>query len=182
MRTAEEMYQHCIDNGYTHKRIREEHARESFEVIEKNLPNNEKVFEAFSSGIHGYVITENHLLISKKNDSQESFKVFSLDDVTAVELTDTILSYKMLWFRIPPGLGGSESTALPNAVADNVFPKLNEILSVLRAKRMTLKVAQTASGGGTVADELIKWKQLLDSGLLTLAEFEEQKQKVLTNS
>ena len=39
------------------------------------------------------------------------------------------------------------------------------------------KVSETTGGGG--ADELMKLKSLLDSGTLTKAEFETEKQKIL---
>lgn len=58
MRTANEMYQFCLDNGYG-QGFNTRNSIKHFGIIEKNLGNDENVLFAFI-GLHNYVSISKH--------------------------------------------------------------------------------------------------------------------------
>ena len=99
-------------------------------------------------------------------------KHFDYDHIASVEIDTPLIGYSKLSIFA----GGTMMEA-------NGFTKaeVKKIKEGIEKGKLSLKSNATASGTSSLADELKKLKELVDAGVISATEFEQQKQKLLGN-
>lgn len=190
--TAEGMYQYCNDNKFNsgcNKKFMLEH----FKIIEDNLMDDEKVYVTFvgvhnyvsatkHDGNHAYAITNKRIMIVQEDIDIISISLEDINNITfksgIVLGTITIDTIKGT-FNI-----GSDKTAA-KLVNSRIHEAINEIYNDNNDNNDNNNnnnnenerlVSTTVV---SVADELKKFKELLDMGVLTQEEFDAKKEQLL---
>ena len=180
MRTAAEMYEYCTKN-YLNISLATAKNQKQFRVIEENLAENEDVMVAFiglhnfasflsHNDEHGYAVTDKNLLISKSRVFGNFFMSVPIKDLVKIDTAegkvfDVINFYTNKASRI--------SVGVEKKMIDNIMKKLREVLPSFMFED------GAPSDASSIADELRELKDLLDDGILSPDEFEEQKRKIL---
>ena len=176
MRTASEMYEYCVSNGFG-KGYNEKTALQHFQVVEKNLLANEQVRHCFI-GILNFLSMTKH------------------DQNAAVVVTDKRVIYgqRLLFNR-----ENSKSIGLANIsdvtrsstplftiiTIDSIKDKFNIALSrdfgdkAYQVLVGSLDTKTEPTNAPDVSDQLRKLKGLLDDGILTQDEFDRKKALLL---
>ncbi|GAA0697922.1 hypothetical protein GCM10008904_02360 [Paraclostridium ghonii] len=184
--TAEGMYKYCLNNKLG-SGFNEKWGVKHFKVIEKNLLSNEEVKMAFI-GIHNYISATNHnghfayaitnkrmIMGQKKQISGENFQSVSLDYINDITFTSGVFSGTLTIDTIKEVFNvnvDKDSARSINSMIHNVIDELKNITITSKSKNMHINNV-------SIADELKKYKELLDLGVLTQDEFELQKNKLL---
>lgn len=178
MRTAQEMYDYCITNGYGSGFSRNT-ALNHFTLIEEALQPTENVLMTFI-GLHNfrgmtshnnnfaYAITNKRVIYAQKGflfgGTIKSVNLNNLNDITiSVGAIFGIITFD--YFK------ETFNVAVDKYTASNIYTKIQEIL--YQSKKSTNNLQLSA------ADELLKYKQLLDMGVITQSEFELKKKELL---
>ena len=183
MRTAKEMDQYCLDNGFSYNG---KSALKHFAVIEKNLLADEDVYVAMApngvyngativmGGITAIAFTSKRFIYAQKALLMgEPVKVVSLADVNDVHKdTFGIMDGKIRIDTPRENIGFQ----LGKKQLDGAFNVVQEVLENYKKKDnvAAVNVQQVSS-----ADELLKFKQLLDAGIITEEEFAAKKKQLL---
>lgn len=179
MKTAQEMYQYCNQQhffGGTDPSFSLKH----FEVLAKNLRNDETVLVCFlgmhnrqsasrNDGFYAYALTNQRFIMGQKKMLGETFRVITRSNLQEFRLMkEHSLDYLMVLTSedtIPIVLTEGESQAILIALTDAFEnPSADE---------------QPKDTSLTIAEQLIKMKELLDAGILSPAEFEKIKKDLL---
>ena len=175
MHIASELYDYCTKNGYTMRK--ESLTKNSCNELSKILESGESVQICFM-GAHNYsnickydgfclyaLTNKRFLIISYSLFSCKKLE-FPKEKITKVDCS-VDWDVKGLFAKVPIDIEGVGKIVIgmEKMIAKDIAEKLKEIL---------FPVAR-----GSVADELLKLKLLLDSGVLTQNEFEEQKNLLL---
>lgn len=182
MRTAEGLYQYCLDNNFG-QGLNREWGVKHFNIISQNLMKDEDVKVAFiglhnfismtkHNGNYAFVITNKRILSAQKKIIGESFQTISLDNINDITLNTGIVMGIMTVDTIKEKF----NIALNKQVAQNIHSKVHEVLDSIKKPQAN---TQVVNSNVSVADELKKFKDLLDSGILTQEEFDAQKNKLL---
>lgn len=184
MRTAEEMYRYCEENGYLTRPVKRS-GTNSFRIIEENLAPNEKVYMAFmgikdyismteNKDIYAYAITNERIMFAQKKFLGEEFKSILLD-----RFNDITLSKGMMFGIITfDTIGEYFNAAINKKAAGNISAEANRIIfDLIRNNKMGANNA--GSNEADVTEDLRKFKALLDDGIITEAEFNTKKTKLL---
>lgn len=178
MRTAQEMYDYCITNGYG-SGFSKNSALNHFALIEESLQPSENVLMTFI-GLHNfrgitshnnnfaYAITNKRVIYAQKGflfgGTIKSVNLNNLNDITiSVGAVFGVITFD--YFK------ETFNIAVDKHTASNIYSKIQDIL--YQAKT-TINNSQFS-----VADELLKYKQLLDMGVITQSEFELKKKELL---
>ncbi len=184
MRTGLEMYQYCLDNGFG-SGYNKKNSVNHFDIVAKNLKQDEDVLMAFI-GLHNYqsatkhdnncayVITNKRIMIAQKKIIGEFFQIVSLENLNDVTLNSGMIFGVIVFDTIKERF----NVAVAKDIANNITQKLHDVL--FTSKSANLANNTNTSIGKSVADEIRELKQLLDDGLITIQEFEQQKKKVLS--
>lgn len=181
MRTAEEMYNYCLENNFGENTFGwgEKH----FKVVENNLASDETPLICFtgfyydkfnnSKGNVACALTNERIIIAQKKllggDFVQFIRFENLNDITKINnlvgsseiVFDTYKEIFKIWFS--------------KNQANNVFPVLNDTI-----KKLKNKSSEPAQGNQKdTTTELIKYKQLLDDGIITQEEFNAKKKQLL---
>lgn len=183
MRTAQEMYQYCLDNkfgqGYNQK-----NALKHFSIIEKNLSADEDILMTFI-GIHNYksatkhdnnfayAITNKRILMAQKKVIGEVFQVVLMDNLNDITLQTGIVFGVITIDTFKEKF----NVAIAKNEAQNINNKIHEIIYLARNKATNIQQQSKKS----VVEQLKELKELLDMGILTQDEFNSQKVKILNN-
>lgn len=144
-----------------------------------SLPNlvddDEKIIYATSgfvdSGTVLVVLTNNRLMfIDKGMLYGTNYREIPFSKINGVSYSTKLL---LATIRVDNGVNTTIIKNVPNETAPIFVKKIKDVID----SNNTGKTQQTFS----VADELTKFKSLLDAGLLTQDEFDSQKQKLLNN-
>ena len=179
MRSAQEMYQYCLDNKYgqgfnTHNSIKH------FGIIEKNLSPDEDVLFAFI-GIHNYisiskhdsnfayVVTNKRIMLGQKKVIGENFQSIALNKINDISFTSGI-AYGVITVDAQTE---KFNVAVIKSQAANINAILHQLLLDLKTE------SNSPAPAASAADELRKFKQLLDDGIITQEEFEKKKSELL---
>lgn len=183
--TAEGMYQYCIDNNFG-SGWNEKWGEKHFAIIESNLMNDEKVYMAFM-GLHNYisatkhdsnfayVITNKRIMIAQKNNiAGETFQTISLKNINDI----TFVSGVAFGIVTIDTIKETFSIALNKTSAKLINSKIHETIDRInnndnKSEKLESKTVSS------VADELKKFKELLDMGALTQEEFNIKKNQLL---
>lgn len=180
MRTAGEMYQYCLDNGFGQGQ-NQKWGIKHFSLIEESLAPDEEPVICFI-GLHNYVSTTKHdsnyayavtnkrIVMAQKQMFGENLQSVSLDNVNDVTLKNGM----MLGVITIDTMKEKFNVALNSASAKALSQVIHDALMSLKS---TPPSAQ--SGTGDSADELIKLKQLVDMGVITQEDFDAKKRQIL---
>ena len=182
MKTALEMYQYCIDNklgsGFNRK-----WGEKHFGIIESNLQPNEKVLITFI-GIHNYVsatkhenhcayaITDRRLIVAQKKLIGEYLKIVLLNTLNDVTYNSGLLMGTLVFDTIKEKF----NVFVDKNQANNILQKINETIFTVKNDNERKEISRTPT---SEVDEIKIFKQLLDEGTITQAEFDAKKKQIL---
>ncbi|MBO4920254.1 MAG: SHOCT domain-containing protein [Erysipelotrichaceae bacterium] len=180
MITALQMDEYCIRNGLgyypdtSHKKdfaVLEEQIREQEELLMAFTANN--LYNADSaiiwSGNIPVVVTDHRLLYGKKALLNSPVRIADINDIT--DIGESSFGNYETKLMIDFAIGERIMFGLNRKNADKVIDLLKETIE----KQKKCEKKETAS----VADELLKFKQLLDMGAITPEEYEKKKKELL---
>ncbi len=182
MKTAQQMYDYSVKNGFG--KGMSGWGQKSFAVVEKQLLSDEEAIICFI-GLHKYVsmtqhdgnfayaITNKRLILGQKKVIGESVQFINLDNLNDITYTSggiygyiTFDSFKEC-FKV----------CFPTQEAAKLYPVLNNYFADFKQKNKA--ASAPASVNTSAADELRKYKQLLDDGIITQEEFNAKKKQLL---
>ncbi len=181
MRTAEEMYDYCLQNDYGRGMTRR-WALKHFKIIEDNLNYDEEVYMTFIglkdfTGVtkhdnnYAYALTNKRIMYGQKKLWGEDFKSIVYDKITDIS------SAKGLVFGLVTidSLGEKFNVGVDKITADNISKAAHKIIFSLenREKRRYLDLRIDP------VEEIRKYKVLMDEGIITEEEFTSKKKKLL---
>ncbi len=183
MSTAIGMYQHCKDNNFG-SGFNEKWGVKHFGIIEKNLIKDEEVLMTFI-GLHNYksatkhdsnyayAITNKRIMFARKGLAGEKFKSVAHEKINDITF-ETGLVFGILTIDTPQE---KFNIALDKGSATSINSKIHSVLEGLKSnsKEVVIQQASTIS----TADELMKFKQLLDLGVISQEEFDAKKKQLL---
>lgn len=181
MKGAEQMYQYCVDNNYG-TGVNRTWGIKHFLLIEKALQPDEDVKMCFI-GLHNFVSTTKHdnnfaYAITNKRIimAQQKLVGQNFQSVVYSNLNDITMSTGMLYGIITIDTYKEKfNVAVEKYSAKKINDKLHEILFSIRQPKNVPTQTQTISS----ADELLKYKNLLDMGAITQEEYDKKKKELL---
>ncbi len=184
MKTAREMGDYCIKNGWNYGGA--DCVYENFEVVERNLsPDEDVVFAYVSNGVKdrsGKLVLGGHTAIvftSKKMMYAQRRKVMG-DFVRTINY-DSIndVSSHIGWFDgkiVVDSITEYMDMCVDKAKVEEIRKLALEAIESYRAKKSSVNGQVQAVSS---ADELKKFKELLDMGVITQEEFDAKKKQLL---
>lgn len=183
MRTAEEMYQYCVDNKFG-QGMNRKWGEKHFAVISAALQSEEQVIMCFigmhnfvsatkHDGYFAYSVTNKRIIIAQKKLIGETLQSVALDNVNDI----TFSSGLMLGTVTVDTIKEKFNIAIDKAQGRNISDKLHTLLLDLKDQN---KAVQVPVGNGVDTDQLFKLKELLDAGILTQDEFDAKKRQILS--
>ncbi len=180
MRTAEEMYNYCLENGFGQGMTRN-WALKHFSLIEKNLAPDEEPIMCFI-GLHNYksitkhdnnyayAVTNKRIMMAQKRIIGESFQSVLPDRLNDVSLGAGLL----VGIITIDTMNETFNVMVGKTHAQNINQKIHEALT--QSKQNT---QQPTGSTISLADEIKKYKELLDLGAITQEEFDGKKKQLL---
>ncbi len=180
MNTAEEMYQYCLDNDYGEGLTRKWGIKH-FALIENALHRDEQVLMCFM-GLHNYVggakhdgnyayaLTNERIIMAQKKAIGQEVQSVAIDYLNDITLS-TGLIYGVVTIDTMKEVF---NVALLKGQAQKINDKIHELLLSHKGERQEYQVDSQSS-----ADEIMKFKNLLDMGVITQEEFEQKKRQLL---
>lgn len=176
--TADDMLRYCLLKKTGNEGIPGGMLR-GFKIIEKNLLNDENVLTCFmlmignsSSRVAG-VLTNKRLIIAKNEIIGNKIISISINTINDIFLKNGLVDSKLVIDSLSEKV---ELRGLKN-LTQNTYNELHQKLNEIKNSLINNKYYTT--GSNSKYDELKKAKELLDSGILTQEEFENEKQKIL---
>lgn len=188
MRTGEELYHYAASNGYG-TGVNEKWGIKHFSIIAEHLLPDETVLMTFI-GLHNYesmtkhdsnfayAITDKRIIMAQKHTfSGEKLQTVSLNNINDITLKSGIALGVMTidTTREKFNVGLDKKSA--KAIMGKVSEVLNEIKSQSAAAPISQPTAPTSASH--IADDILKFKQLMDAGTITPEEFEAKKKQLL---
>lgn len=184
MSSAEGMYQYCLDNKFG-SGFKKKWGLKHFGILEKNLMQDETVLMTFI-GIHNYksatkhdsnfayAITNKRILFGQKTLSGEKFKAVAHEKINDITF-ETGIVFGVLTIDTPQE---KFKVALDKASATSINNSIHQVLDTLKSNNIeTQPISITAAT--SAADELMKFKELCDMGVITEDEFNAKKKQLL---
>lgn len=184
LQLAEGMYNYCKQNGYG-SGWNEKWGVKHFQVIEKSLMDKEEVLMTFI-GLHNYesptkhdnyfayAITNKRIIMAQKNMiAGENLQTVYLDNINDITFKSGVLFGVMTIDTIKETF----NVGLNKESAQKINAKVHEVLDQLR--NANSQSSQPVQAGISVADEIKKFKELLDAGTISPEEFEAKKKQLL---
>lgn len=186
MRTAKEIYDDGVRNGFIGKDIKEKGSLANLQIVVDSLEPDEEVLMGFNGilnqtsmtkndGIFSFAVTNKRLLMGMK-------MAFSKDSQTLLWDNVDHLSFARHKPYTNFGCITIETLAKPYNIsmtlkpAEAVSAKLQSLFMELKEKSKQPIVTASA---GSAADEILKFKELLDMGVITQEEFDAKKKQLL---
>lgn len=176
---AEDMWEFCIESNFQGAEL-DYIIRPRAEAVERILQENEKVQFCFCADDKStasilvcgefFVVTDCRFIICNHADS---IKSIPLRFITGIRLLKPVFKNSCGTIYIETVQGEVEIAVKRSDRAEFVYESINKIL--LSDKNSSGASPQTFS----VADEIIKFKQLLDMGAITQEEYDKKKQQLL---
>ena len=180
MITAIEMDEYCIRNGLGY--FPDTSHKKEFAVLEERIREKEHLLMAFTAnnlynsesapvwnGNIAVVLTDHRLLYGKKTLLGGSLKTVDLIDIAGIS-ENSFGNYETKLI-IDFSIGDRIMLGLNRKNSDKVIEMLKENVDIQKK--------QEKREGFSVADELLKFKQLLDMKAITEEEYEKKKQELL---
>ena len=187
MRTAEEMANYCLEKGtalkYKLTKLGEwsyKWLEKQFCVIEDALNEDEYVVCCFVAERHitayvdqdetyVYALTNKRLLNGFLSGAYRRLYMTSYKDLNTIDVGKRNV--------LIDSIKAEGHADVCNPAAINIKRELQPILEIIQKQKTARERANRFTG--SIADELIKFKQLRDEGVLTDAEFQKQKELLL---
>ncbi len=182
--TAEGMYKYCLENN-SGSGFNEKLGIKHFKILEDNLLNGKEIKTVFI-GLHNYIsnsqyngnfaytITNKRIILGQKqNLSGENFQAISLNNINDIAFKSGILFGIITIDTIKETF----NIALDKNSAKLINTKIHEVIE--ETKNIPIQFHQQANTNLSLADEIKKYKELLDIGALTQEEFNAKKNQLL---
>lgn len=183
MKTAQEMYQYCIDNGFGEGQNKK-WGTKHFSLIEQALGNDEYAIMCFI-GLHNYVsmtkhdsnfayaITNKRIIMAQQKVIGQNFQTVAIDNLNDVTMTTGAVFGTIVIDTIKETF----NVGVNKIVAKNINNVIHDVLLSLKEDKKAS--ANTNAPTASSADEILKYKNLLDMGAITQDEFDEKKRQLL---
>lgn len=178
---AKQMYQYCLDNNFG-SGMNEKWGIKHFLLIEQALQSDEEVLMCFI-GLHNYVSTSKHdnnfayaitnkrIIMAQQKLIGQNFQTVLLENVNDITMNTGLL----MGVVTVDTMKEKFNIGVDKTVAQNINNKIHDIL----LKTMQKETVSIQSNVTSVADEILKFKNLLDMGAITQEEFEKKKSELL---
>ena len=182
MSTAEGMYQYCKENNFG-KGFTDKWALKHFKILQDNLMKDEKVLMTFI-GLHNYKSTTKHdnnyayavtnkrIIFGQKSITGEKFKSVSFEKINDITFEKGLV-FGVLTLDTPQE---KFNVALDAGSASSINSHIHEVIDSIKSIPHTY---QEQISSVSSADELKKYKELLDMGVITEEEFSAKKKQLL---
>jgi len=156
-----------------------------FKVLQDNLIRGEKVLMTFI-GLHNYqsptkhdnnyayAITNKRILFGQKSVTGEKFKAVNHEKINDISFEKGMI-FGVLTIDTPQE---KFKIALDSASASSINNAIHEVLDNLKGSNAQERIPQPTANT-SIAEEILKFKELLDSGVITEEEFEAKKKQLL---
>lgn len=186
--TAEEMYRYAKNNGFG-SGVTDNWGIKHFKVIEEHLLPNETVLMAFI-GLHNYISATKHdshyayvitskriMMAQKQMIAGEKMQTVYLDNLNDITFKSGIVMGTMTIDTIKEVFNVGLDKISAKAVSEKIHSAIDELRNYANAP--ALEAASSLVDKISPADEILKYKQLLDAGAITQEEFEIKKKQLL---
>ena len=189
MRTAKEMCDFCLEHGFNYACSADKMLKH-FTVVERNLAANEEVLLAFISnrvqaktvtyalsGTTAVVLTSQKLIYAQKRAIVSDFiKMARYDNINDISSNADCLSVEIMIDSLKECMKFS----VDRTGVDGIRNKALELIEQHRSRKNTTQkvVPQSVLQVGA-ADEVKKFKELLDLGVISQEEFDAKKKQLL---
>ena len=178
---ALQMYQYCIDNNYG-EGMNKKWGVKHFALVEQALQSDEEVLMCFI-GLHNYISTTKHdsnfaYALTNKRFIMAQQRVIGqvIQSVYLNNLNDVTLNAGLVFGVLTfDTIKEKFNVCVNKAAAQSICDKIHEILHSLEKSKATPIGEQATSS----ADEILKYKNLLDMGAITQEEFEQKNKQLL---
>ncbi|GAA0757980.1 PH domain-containing protein [Clostridium sartagoforme] len=185
-RNANDMYQYCIDNNYG-MGLDKSWSLKHFQLIENALSSDEKVLMCFiglhnyvSSGKHdsnfAYAVTNKRIIMAQKKMVGEIIQTISLKNVNDITMTTGAITGIITIDTIKETFNVSINKSAVRKINDKIHELL---LDIQESKPNSSAQTTTSEKNCSSADEILKFKNLLDMGVITEEEFNIKKKQLL---
>lgn len=178
------MYRYAVENGYG-SGFNEKWGIKHFLIIQEPLLQDETVLMTFI-GLHNYksatkhdnhfayAITNKRFVMAQKQTIGEVFQTVYLDNINDVTFKSGMLGGIVTIDTIKEVF----NVYIDKDSAKKVNSKILDILHDLKEQKTEKTVVKENSVVST-ADEILKFKQLLDAGIITDDEFKKKKEQLM---
>lgn len=183
---ARKMYKYAVDNGFG-RGWNKTWGVKHFRVIAEKLLSGEEFMMAFI-GLHNYVsatkhdqnyayaITNKRILMGQKlKIAGENFQAIYLDNINDITFSSGLILGVLTIDTIKEVF----NVGLDKNSAKEISAKVLQVFHDLRAQKEPAQTVQESAPAFSAADEILKFKQLLDAGVLTQEEFDAKKKQLL---
>ncbi len=179
MRTAQEMYQYCVHNGFG-EGMNKAWGLKHFSLIEHALSKDEQAIMCFI-GLHNYIsptkhdsnfayaITNKRIVMAQQKVLGQNFQTVNLDNLNDITAKIGVLVGVITIDTVKERF----NIAMHSGVAKNINNVIHDTLLSIKRKQSLNDV------GTSTADEILKYKKLLDMGIITQAEFTKKKKDLM---
>lgn len=185
MRTAIEMYENCVVNGYGMGQNKK-WALKHFAIIEKALSNDEKVLMCFI-GLHNYIsptkhdqnyayaVTSKRIMMAQQRVVGQNFQSIMLSNLNDVSMRTGIVFGTITIDTIKEKFNVGVAPVIANKINESIHDILYSLHQSSNSREQIAATTQTIS----IADEVLKCKNLLDIGAISEDEFNELKRSLI---
>lgn len=113
-------------------------------------------------------------------------KTIPFDSITAIQIKEQSFTVGFIQFTVPGGresvAGATEAIKDENTITFNKPEQVEDCRKIhdfIMTRKKEMKAPGSSNSSSSIADELRKLKALVDEGVLTASEFEEQKKRLL---
>jgi len=185
---ANSMYKYAVEHNFGHG-FNEKWGIKHFSVIERHLLPDEEVLMTFI-GLHNYESSSKHdkhfayaltnkrfLMAQKQIIAGEKVQTVYLDNINDITLKTGLLGGVIVIDTTKEVFNVYLEKDSARSVNNAIMDILHRLKKEKEDKHMSLDTKSAAAV--SAADEILKFKQLLDAGIITQEEFDSQKRKLL---
>lgn len=176
LKTADDMLNYCLAENTDAGTLFNWDAKH-FAVVADELKPDEYAFTAFTGRINGYnwafVITKERIVAGQKKVIGQAVKSVYLQQINDISSRTAALNAIVEIDTIKERFTFSVDRKNAKSVTENIHRAIDE------AKRPAPQPASAPSNGLDAADQLLKFKALLDAGAITQEEYDAKKKQLL---
>lgn len=182
LQTADAMYQYCLDNDLG-SGFNKNWGLKHFKIIENALNDNEVVLLPFiglhnlisatkHDGYYAYAITNKRILMGQAQIVGEKFKAVQFENINDITVTTGLALGTMTIDTLKETFNIGIDKIRVKIIADKAQ-------AALQKARLASNVTVIRQPESSAADEIRKYKELLDMGAITEEEFQLKKKELL---
>lgn len=185
MRTANEMYDNCVINGYGMGQNRK-WALKHFSIIEKALSKDEEVLMCFI-GLHNYIsptkhdqnyayaVTSKRIMMAQQRVVGQNFQSVMLSNLNDVSMRTGVVFGAITIDTIKEKF----NVGVAPVIANKINESIHDILYSLHQSSNSRDQIAVTNQPISIADEIMKYKNLLDAGLISQNEYDKLKTSLI---